>query len=292
MTQALQPSATAPAASSIQDASSIQVASTFVDGRQVRYSTGGSGPTVVLLHGWGLGHHAYRPGLRQLVQRGFRVVAPALPGFGGTAELPVEERNFAGYAAWVVRFARALRIRQAVFVGHSFGGGVAMQTAASEVGLARSLVLLNSVGAPWRATKRGEQAMAKRPIWSWGLNIPRDVVSLLGSGATAMPSVLEDLVPNVIRNPFGVARISKIARHADLLDILESVRNRGIPVSIIHSVDDGVIPRSSFDFLCTAARVEGLVVDGNHSWPMTSPELFADVVAKAARRCSTRKSVA
>lgn len=270
----------------------LRVVSTTVDGHKVSYTVGGSGPTVVLLHGWGLGHRAYRPGLRRLAECGFSVVAPALPGFGGTPELPVDQRNFSGYAAWVVRFVEALQIRRAVFVGHSFGGGVAIQTAECQPGLVSTLVLLNSVGAPWRATKAGDQPMAKRPMWSWGLNIPSDVVSLLGHVGSAMPSVLEDLVPNVLRNPLGVVRIGKIAREADLVDSLREVRRRNVPITIVHSIDDGVIPKTSFEYLCKTAAVEGLVVEGNHSWPMTAPESFADVVATAARRYSARASVA
>ena len=268
----------------------VRILTTTVDGHKVRYTSGGKGPTVVLLHGWGLGHNAYRRGLRLLAQAGFTVVAPALPGFGGTPDLPAAGRDFEGYAGWVIRFAQALRIRRAVLVGHSFGGGVAIQTTQLQPGLVRSLVLLNSVGAPWRSGKGGNEPMADRPIWSWGLNIPSDVVSLLGHAGSAMPSVLEDLVPNVFRNPFGVARVGKIARTADLLDALSDVRRRNIPITVVHSEADGIIPRSSFDVLCRAAGVDGITVSGNHSWPLTGPEVFSEIVAKAAY--AARSSVA
>jgi pimeloyl-ACP methyl ester carboxylesterase len=265
---------------------SIRVLTVRVDGHDVRYSSGGSGPTVLFLHGWGLGHNAYRPGLRRLAEAGLSVVAPALPGFGGTPELPAAQQNFAGYAAWVIRFMQALRIRHATVVGHSFGGGVAIQTAESQPAMVRSLVLLNSVGAPWRAKKTRDQPMAERPFWSWGINIPSDVVALLGHIGSAMPSVLEDLVPNVVRNPLGVARVGKIARQADLVEALVEVRRRNVPITIVHSLDDGVIPRSSFECLCRAASVNGIVVTGNHSWPMTDPEKFREIVTRAALRSS------
>ena len=268
----------------------VRILTTIVDGHRVRYTAGGHGPTIILLHGWGLGHNAYRRGLRRLAQAGFSVVAPALPGFGGTPDLGPEARNFAGYAGWVTRFAQALKIRRAVLVGHSFGGGVSIQTAQLQPGLVRSVVLLNSVGAPWRSGKVGNEPMADRPMWSWGLNIPSDVVSLLGHAASAMPNVLEDLVPNVLRNPFGVARVGKIARTADLLDALRDVKRRHIPITIVHSEDDGIIPESSFDVLCQTAGVNGITVPGNHSWPLTNPDVFCDIVVKAA--FAQRSSVA
>jgi hypothetical protein len=72
---------------------SVVIEQTSVDGSPVSYSTGGQGPTLLLLHGWGLGHHAYRPALEHLVAAGYHVVAPALPGFGGTADLG-QDRSF------------------------------------------------------------------------------------------------------------------------------------------------------------------------------------------------------
>ena len=62
--------------------------SVLVDGRRVSYAVGGRGLPVVFLHGWGLDHAAYGRSLRRLTARGCRVVAPSLPGFGSSDELP------------------------------------------------------------------------------------------------------------------------------------------------------------------------------------------------------------
>src|SRR5579871_5039150 len=50
--------------------------------------TGSAEPTVVLVHGWGLGHHSYRRAAESLAARGFRVIVPDLPGSGWTGDLP------------------------------------------------------------------------------------------------------------------------------------------------------------------------------------------------------------
>ena len=102
---------------------------------------------VLFLHGWGLGHRAYRRALRRLTARGCRVYAPAMPGFGGTADLPPRERSVAGYADWVADFLAEVGVDEPAFVlGHSFGGGVAIRLAHDHPELVRYLVLLNSVG--------------------------------------------------------------------------------------------------------------------------------------------------
>ena len=260
----------------------VSVAAVLVDTKIVRYTVGGTGPTVLFLHGWGLGHHAYRGGLRRLAQLGFHVVAPALPGFGGTPDLEPGNRTFVGYARWLTRFVNATGITPTIIVGHSFGGGVGIRVMADNPGYARALVLLNSVGGAWRTDCGGETPMAERPMWDWGRAIPVDVVGLLGSAGAMLPSVFQDLVPNVLRNPFGVAKVGRLARNADLVAALRTVAERRVSVTVVHSDRDGVIPESSFESLCTAAKVEGRTVKGIHSWPLTSPALFASLVAEAA----------
>jgi pimeloyl-ACP methyl ester carboxylesterase len=73
------------------------------------------------LHGWGLTDRSYSRSLR-LVSAGLRVYAPAMPGFGGTADLPAGQRNLTSYARWVTAFAEEMGITEPVtLVGHSFG---------------------------------------------------------------------------------------------------------------------------------------------------------------------------
>src|SRR5437763_16507586 len=83
---------------------------TTVDGRTALYGVAGDGIPVLFLHGWGLGQHAYKRALKRLVNMDCRVYAPALPGFGGTPDLPREQLSFEGYAAWVDHFLDALDV--------------------------------------------------------------------------------------------------------------------------------------------------------------------------------------
>ena len=101
-----------------------------VNERHASCAVGGQGPPVVFLHGWGLGHRSYRSTLVELVARGCRVYAPALPGFGGTSDLPVE-----GAPSRVTppgstpSLAPSELTSRALVIGHSFGGGVAIRLA-------------------------------------------------------------------------------------------------------------------------------------------------------------------
>ena len=91
---------------------------------------------VVLLHGWALGQHTYRDVVERIAAQGCRVIAPSLPGFGGSGELEGDEFSLSGYARWVDHLLASLEIDEpAVVMGHSFGGGATVEAAMTSVGV-------------------------------------------------------------------------------------------------------------------------------------------------------------
>lgn len=262
---------------------------TWVQGRPAAYSTAGSGLPVVFLHGWALGQHTYRDVIERIAAEGVRVIAPSMPGFGDTGELPNASFSLSGYAAWVADLLDALEIDEpAVLVGHSFGGGVATRFAHDHPQRTRSLVLVNSVGgSSWRSGNT-LRSITERPLWDWGLHFPADVWPIR-QATRVLPVIAEDLLPNLIRHPRALVKVANLARRADLRAELEAMRDQGTPITIIWASRDGVIPRESFEALCVASGVQGTVVDGSHSWLLADPDLFGEVItndmsiAKAAR---------
>ena len=82
-------------------------------------------PPVVLIHGAG-GHHLYwPPQVRRLPRQ--RMFAIDLPGHGKSQG--VGSHSIDDYADQVVAFLKALKFSQAVLIGHSMGGAIALQAA-------------------------------------------------------------------------------------------------------------------------------------------------------------------
>ncbi|MGN6444945.1 alpha/beta fold hydrolase [Amnibacterium sp.] len=109
------------------------------------YGEPGTGPTLLLVHGFRGDHHGLEPVVSYLP--GVHVVAPDLPGFGASAPL-AGEHSIDGYAAWLLRFAAAVGLpADAVVVGHSFGTIVAAKALADGLPAARA-VLINPIAAP------------------------------------------------------------------------------------------------------------------------------------------------
>ena len=256
---------------------------TFVQDRPASYGIAGEGMPVVLLHGWALGQHTYRDVIATIAAQGCRVIAPALPGFGGTPDLPGELFSMRGYAQWVADLLESIEVEEpAVIVGHSFGGGVSVRFARDHRERVRSLVLVNSVGGSSWKTGGGLRSITERPLWDWGLHFPADVWPLR-QATRVLPVLAEDLLPNLVRNPRAIVKVANLARRADLRAELEELRDTGLPISIIWGTRDGIIPRESFEALCVASGVEGTVVEGSHSWLLADPQRFGEVITNDVR---------
>lgn len=252
----------------------------LVEGRDAAYGVAGDGPPVVFLHGWGLSHRTYRHGLERLVSSGVRVYAPALPGFGGTPQLPAGDFSLEGYADWVAAFVLALEIDGPVtLVGHSFGGGVALRTAHDHPALVSRLVLVNSIGGSvW--SQRGELPvlMKDRPVWDWGLHLAAHAVSLR-SLTRIVPVIAADALPNAVLHPSVLWKVGRLARDANLAVELEELKRRRLPVVILWGRDDTVIPWACAESLAVALGGSEIVtVPGNHSWLLADPGRFAEVL--------------
>ena len=147
---------------------------TEVLGRTASYGVGGTGPSIVFLHGWGLSGRTYKAALKRLLAEGFRVWAPALPGFDGSGALTEGTGDMAQYAAWVNEFLTAVGVTEpVVMMGHSFGGGVAIQTAHDWPERVRGLVLINSIGgSAWRRDGSIVKSVAATPALGLGTPLP------------------------------------------------------------------------------------------------------------------------
>ncbi|MDT7698720.1 MAG: hypothetical protein QOJ30_1045 [Pseudonocardiales bacterium] len=113
-------------------------------GQRVHYTRGGSGPTVVCLHGWPGFWIDYRC-LRPLLEPDADVVAIDLRGFGGSmdAEMHADHFGRAGQVGVVRDVFDALGIAQAVLVGYDVGSSVAIQFARESPERVTGLVLGN-----------------------------------------------------------------------------------------------------------------------------------------------------
>ena len=151
-------------------------------GHPVAYHAAGSGPVVLLIHGITSSADAWEAVIPALAEE-HTVIAPDLLGHGGSAK-PRGDYSLGAYASGVRDMLAALGHERATVVGHSMGGGIAMQLAYQFPERVERLVLVSSgglgheVGLPLRA--------ATLPGAEWVLPLltkrgPREVLTLAGS---------------------------------------------------------------------------------------------------------------
>jgi pimeloyl-ACP methyl ester carboxylesterase len=113
-------------------------------GHRIAYRAGGSGPVLVLVHGITSASSTWDAVMPALARR-FTVIAPDLLGHGQSAK-PRGDYSLGAYASGVRDLLVALGHEHATFVGHSLGGGVAMQLAYQFPERCERLVLVGSGG--------------------------------------------------------------------------------------------------------------------------------------------------
>lgn len=108
----------------------------------------GNGPAVLLLHGFPDRASMWSSQIRYLAERGYRVIAPDLRGFGDSDRPDgVENYSTANLVGDIAALLATLQIPKAIVVGHDWGAILAWAFAASMPHLAHKLVAI-SVGHP------------------------------------------------------------------------------------------------------------------------------------------------
>src|SRR4051795_5915654 len=113
-------------------------------GHRVAYRSAGSGPVIVLVHGITSTSATWERVMPALAKR-FTVIAPDLLGHGQSAK-PRGDYSLGAYASGIRDLLIALGHERATFVGHSLGGGIAMQLAYQFPEQCERLVLVASGG--------------------------------------------------------------------------------------------------------------------------------------------------
>ena len=116
----------------------------MLHGHRVRYLMAGTGPPVVLIHGITSSADTWAAAMRGL-SRAHTVIAPDLLGHGASAK-PRGDYSLGAYASGVRDLLAALGHDRVTIVGHSLGGGVALQFAYQFPERTERLVLVSSGG--------------------------------------------------------------------------------------------------------------------------------------------------
>ena len=100
------------------------------NGINLRIAEAGSGPLVLLVHGWPESWYSWRHQLGALADAGYRAIAPDVRGYGGSDKPhPVEAYSMKEITADLIGLLDDAGERTAVIVGHDWGSAIAWNSA-------------------------------------------------------------------------------------------------------------------------------------------------------------------
>jgi pimeloyl-ACP methyl ester carboxylesterase len=111
-------------------------------GDSIVYGVRGSGPAVVLLHGWSCRRADWEP-IAVHLSKDFTIVTVDLPGHGDAAV--ARAWTVAEMGDLVAQMVRQLKLGEVVLVGHSMGGAVALEAARRLADECRQVVAVDSL---------------------------------------------------------------------------------------------------------------------------------------------------
>jgi len=197
-----------------------------VGGARINYTVTGTGPAVVLIHGWALDLREWTDQIPVLSSR-FTVIALDRRGFGKSAGFADETADPGDIRALL----DTLHLRSATLVGHSVGAQVALRFAAAAPERVDALVLYGGPppdGFPGIAAGRDSAAAARRRALArqYGIDSLMKVVG-------AQPQFR----PGPRRAPHVVARVDSIVRSYSGRDLLEShAQSNRFPAASVSAV--------------------------------------------------------
>jgi pimeloyl-ACP methyl ester carboxylesterase len=185
----------------------IPVRTANVDGLEVQYLEAGQGPAILLLHGYAETSRMWRPLIPRLAER-FQVVAPDLPGIGGSG-IPKDGLDMARAASRMHALVKALGIGKAEVVGHDIGLMVAYAYAAQFPAETEKLVLMDA----FLPGVDGWEAIYNNPgIWHFRFNGPTAEALVKGRERTYFEHFWNDFAADKARSiPEGERRAYTLA---------------------------------------------------------------------------------
>jgi len=226
----------------------------IVHGRSVSYMEAGEGPVLLLVHGIAGSCENWREVIEPLSRR-HTVIAPDFPGHGAS-EAGAGDYSIGALAAGLRDLLLTLGHERATVVGHSLGGGVAMQLAYQFPEMIERLVLVSSGGlGPEVSPVLRAAALPGADLFiSLTAGAGQKVGSALGRGLSVLGLRPNADVAEVAR---GYASLKDADRRAAFLDTLRAVvSTRGqrvhagdrlylaeaVPVLIVWGARDSIIP--------------------------------------------------
>ena len=248
--------------------------------------TGGSGPAVVLIHGWPLSGRMWEPQIGVLRDAGYRVVSYDRRGFGQSG-FPDGGYDYDTFAADLKALLDALDLTDVTLVGFSMGGGeVARYIGTYGTDRVSKAVLVSAVTPFMLKTDDNPDGVDREVFVDMIQNIKQDRPAFLrGFGKTFVGWGLLDhpVSQEWLDYAWSIAVMAQPQATVEcvtafgMTDFRDDVRKMTVPTLVIHGSKDDIVPPAPSAEAAIELLPDGRleIIDGApHGLTMTHPERF------------------
>lgn len=256
------------------------------DGTEIFYKDWGSGQPIVFSHGWPLSGDDWDTQMLFFLARGYRVIAHDRRGHGRSAQV-ADGHDMDHYADDLAAVVQHLDLHDAVHIGHSTGGGEVVRYLARH-GESRAVkaVLISAVPPLMVQTEANPDGLPKSVFDDWQAQLAANRSAFFravpegpfyGFNQNAEP------VEAIIANWWRQGMMGGAKAHYDGVvafsqtDFTEDLKKIQLPVLVMHSRDDQVVP-----YVAAGPRSAELLPNGilksYDGFPHGMPTTQADVI--------------
>ena len=262
-----------------------------VHGYRRAFRISGSGPALLLLHGLACDSSTWLDVIPTLSKH-FTVIAPDLLGHG-ESDKPDADYSLGGYANGMRDLLTVLGIDKVTVVGHSFGGGVAMQFAYQFPDRTERVVLVSTGGLGKEVTPLirfltvpgSSAALAAATFRPWRPLVAGGMRALSRTPLTATRDLDEVArIYESLADPATRRAVQRVTSHVlnwrgQFVTMTDrSYLARLMPVLVVWGRDDIVIPSKHADFAPTQVSDVHVLNDAGHFPHKDHPEEFCRLV--------------
>lgn len=247
------------------------------------YTDHGSGPPVVLIHGFPLSGTAWEKQIRPLLGLGYRTIAYDRRGFG-SSDRPGIGYDYDTFAADLHTLMTELDLREAALVGHSMGTGEIARYLATYGSARVSKAVMISALPPYLCrTDDNPDGVERSDIEEFLDRVTEDRYAFQTSFLNSYFNWPRSRGPRVGKDVYQAtwnlaAEASPIGTYecvkALMTDFRADVPHINVPLLIVHGTEDNVLPYAG-----TALRLREMVPDSQlvtvpeapHALPWTHP---------------------
>ncbi len=259
-----------------------------VGGLHIAFERKGTGPPLVLLHGFVGNSREWRRQIDELSDE-FTVVAWDAPGSGRSSD-PPETFRLADYADCLAAFIDAVGLARPNVVGLSFGGALALELYRRHPTIPRSLVLASAY-AGWAGSLPDELVQRRLQQTLQAADSPPEqrvqaMIPTMFSGSPEAEPVeaFREIMLEI--HPAGLRAMARSLAEADLRDILPRIT---VPTLLLYGDEDVRAPLTLAKNLHTRIPTSKLVVMAGvgHMSSVEAAERFNAEVRSFLRRAQT-----